>query len=96
MLLRTLLVQEFGTEVDGSRVSLASHHQAHAASAFAMSGFEQRLILAIDESGDFLSGRLALGSGTEVTKFETFPEKNSLELFYLETIRYLGSDMFDE
>ncbi|EIM30978.1 putative carbamoyl transferase, NodU family [Microvirga lotononidis] len=61
-----------------------------------MSGFEQRLILAIDESGDFLSGRLALGSGTEVTKFETFPEKNSLELFYLETIRYLGSDMFDE
>ncbi|KRR16591.1 carbamoyltransferase family protein [Bradyrhizobium retamae] len=96
LLMRSLLAQEFGTEVDPSRVSFVSHHQAHAVSAFAMSGFEQSLILAIDGGGDFLSGLLALGSGTDVTQLATFPENNSLGLFYLETIRYLGYGLFDE
>ncbi|MGY3600695.1 carbamoyltransferase [Bradyrhizobium sp. USDA 4341] len=65
-------------------------------SAFAMSGFEQSLIFAIDGSGDFLSGLLAVGSGIEIAQLATFPERNSLGLFYLETIRYLGYGLFDE
>ncbi|REE18460.1 beta-1,4-N-acetylglucosamine oligosaccharide 3-O-carbamoyltransferase NolO [Paraburkholderia sp. BL23I1N1] len=96
LFLRKLLMQEFGTEVDPSRVSFVSHHLAHAVSAFAMSGFEQSLILAVDGGGDFLSGLLALGSGTEITQLATFAEHNSLGLFYLETIRYLGYGLFDE
>ncbi|UPK05859.1 carbamoyltransferase [Bradyrhizobium sp. 170] len=96
LLLRKMLEQEFGTEVDASRVSFVSHHMAHAVSAFAMSGFDQSLIFAIDGGGDFLSGLLARGSGTEATQVETFPESNSLGLFYLETIRYLGYGLFDE
>ncbi|WP_051311160.1 carbamoyltransferase [Bradyrhizobium sp. Cp5.3] len=96
LLLRTLLAQEFGTEVDASRVSFVGHHQAHAVSAFAMSGFEESLVLSIDGGGDFLSGILAVGSEAEVRQLEAFPEKNSLGLFYLETIRYLGYGLFDE
>ncbi|WP_024519946.1 carbamoyltransferase [Bradyrhizobium sp. Tv2a-2] len=96
LLLRTLLAQEFGTEVDPSRVSFVSHHETHAVSAFAMSGFDQSLIFAIDGGGDFLSGLLAVGSGTEVKQLQAFPEDNSLGLFYLETIRYLGYGLFDE
>ncbi|MFB9263064.1 carbamoyltransferase [Bradyrhizobium erythrophlei] len=96
LLLRKLLAQECGTEVDASRVSFVNHHHAHAVSAFAMSGFEQSLIVAIDGGGDFLSGLVAVGSGTEITQLETFPENNSLGLFYLETIRYLGYGLFDE
>ncbi|MGF6804959.1 carbamoyltransferase [Paraburkholderia sp. Clong3] len=96
LFLRNLLMREFGTEVDPSRVSFVSHHLAHAVSAFAMSGFEQSLILAVDGGGDFLSGLLALGSGTEITQLATFAEHNSLGLFYLETIRYLGYGLFDE
>ncbi|MGY3622085.1 carbamoyltransferase family protein [Bradyrhizobium sp. USDA 10063] len=96
LLLRKLLAQEFGTEVDASRVSFVGHHQAHAVSTFAMSGFEQSLIFAIDGGGDFLSGLLAVGSGTEFTQLETFSETNSLGLLYLETIRYLGYGLFDE
>lgn len=95
-LVQDLLTREFGTKLDSSRISFVSHHQAHAVSAFAMSGFEQSLILAIDGSGDFLSGLLAVGSGTEITELEAFPENNSLGLFYLETIRYLGYGLFDE
>ncbi|MBR1163078.1 carbamoyltransferase [Bradyrhizobium elkanii] len=96
LLLRQLLVREFGTEVDASRVSFVNHHEAHAASAFAMSGFEQSLIFAVDGGGDFLSGLLAVGTGTEVSQLVSFPEHNSLGLFYLETIRYLGYGLFDE
>ncbi|MER8957277.1 carbamoyltransferase [Mesorhizobium sp. M0833] len=95
-LVQDLLTREFGTKLDSSRISFVSHHQAHAVSTFAMSGFEQSLILAIDGSGDFLSGLLAVGSGTEITQLEAFPENNSLGLFYLETIRYLGYGLFDE
>ncbi|MET4262348.1 carbamoyltransferase [Bradyrhizobium sp. S3.12.5] len=97
LLLRHLLAAEFGTEIDPSRVSFVGHHQAHAVSALAMSGFEESLVLAVDGCGDFLSGLLAVGSGTEMTELATFPENNSLGLFYLETIRYLlGYGLFDE
>ncbi|AAB91692.1 nodulation protein NolO; involved in carbamoylation of Nodulation factor (plasmid) [Sinorhizobium fredii NGR234] len=96
LLLRGLLAQEFGTEVDPSRISFVSHHLSHAWSAFSMSGFEQSLILTIDGGGDFASGLLAVGSGTEVKPLATFPESDSLGLLYLETIKYLGYGMFDE
>ncbi|MDA9420891.1 carbamoyltransferase family protein [Bradyrhizobium sp. CCBAU 53380] len=96
LLLRQLLAREFGAEIDPSRLSFVNHHESHAVSAFAMSGFEQSLVFAIDGGGDFLSGLLAVGSGTEIAQLETFPEHNSLGLFYLETIRYLGYGMFDE
>ncbi|WP_050384144.1 carbamoyltransferase family protein [Bradyrhizobium pachyrhizi] len=96
LLLRQLLAREFGAEVDASRVSFVNHHEAHAASAFAMSGFDQSLIFAVDGGGDFLSGMLAVGTGTEITELASFPEHNSLGLFYLETIRYLGYGLFDE
>ena len=96
LLLRSLLAQEFGTEIDASRLFFVSHHMAHAVSTFAMSGFEDSLIFAIDGGGDLLSGLMAVGSGTDITQIETFPESNSLGLFYLETIRYLGYSLFDE
>uniref|UniRef100_A0A939MDS7 Nodulation protein n=1 Tax=Bradyrhizobium barranii subsp. barranii TaxID=2823807 RepID=A0A939MDS7_9BRAD len=73
-----------------------NHHEVHAVSAFAMSGFEQSLVFAIDGGGDFLSGLMAVGSGTVIAQLVSFPEHNSLGLFYLETIRYLGCGMFDE
>ncbi|PJG51435.1 nodulation protein [Bradyrhizobium forestalis] len=95
-LLRQLLAREFGAEIDPSRLSFVNHHEAHAVSAFAMSGFEQSLVFAIDGGGDFLSGLLAVGSGTEIAQLASFPEHNSLGLFYLETIRYLGYGLFDE
>lgn len=96
LLLQKLLMQEFGTEVDPSRISFVDHHLTHSVSAFAMSGFEQSLILSIDGGGDFLSGLVAVGSGGQIARLTTFPENNSLGLFYLEAIRYLGYGLFDE
>ncbi|OKO81919.1 carbamoyltransferase [Bradyrhizobium sp. NAS96.2] len=96
LLLQKLLMQEFGTEVDPSRISFVDHHLTHSVSAFAMSGFEQSLILSIDGGGDFLSGLVAVGSGAHIERLTAFPESNSLGLFYLEAIRYLGYGLFDE
>ncbi|MGY4199119.1 carbamoyltransferase family protein [Bradyrhizobium sp. USDA 4520] len=96
LLMRQLLAREFDAEIDPSRLSFVNHHEAHAMSAFAMSGFEKSLIFTIDGSGDFLSGSLAVGSGIEIAQLASFPERNSLGLFYLETIRYLGYGLFDE
>jgi carbamoyltransferase len=96
LLLCGLLEQEFRDQVDPSAVVFVGHHQAHAVSAFAMSGFDESLILAIDGYGDFLSGLVAEGHGTKVTPLETFPQKDSLGLFYLEVIRFLGYGPFDE
>ncbi|WP_025038579.1 carbamoyltransferase family protein [Bradyrhizobium sp. DOA9] len=95
-LLQLMLSQEFGTQIEPSRLSFVSHHNAHAASAFAMSGYDQSLVLAIDGGGDFLSGMLAIGSESGLTQLETFPERASLGLFYLEAIQCLGYGLFDE
>ena len=94
--IRELLRKEFGTEVDPSRINFVSHHMAHATSAFAMSGFDDSLVVAIDGYGDFLSGLVAVGRGTTLTRIKTFPQSNSVGLFYTEVIRFLGYGQFDE
>jgi carbamoyltransferase len=94
--MRELLRKEFGTEVDPNKISFVSHHMAHSTSAFAMSGFDESLVVAIDGYGDFLSGLVAVGRGTTITRLKTFPQSNSLGLFYIEVIRFIGYGPFDE
>ncbi|WP_036030711.1 MULTISPECIES: carbamoyltransferase N-terminal domain-containing protein [Bradyrhizobium] len=53
------------------RLSFVNHHEAHAVSAFAMSGFEQSLVLAINGGGECLSGLLAVGSDTGVAQLDS-------------------------
>jgi carbamoyltransferase len=96
LLLRDLLAREFDAEIPASRITFVEHHLAHAVSAFAMSGFDESLILAIDGYGDFLSGMVAQGCRSEIIPLETFPQRDSLGLFYLEVIRFLGYGPFDE
>ncbi|MCK1502135.1 carbamoyltransferase [Bradyrhizobium sp. 188] len=96
LLLHGLLSQEFGADIDPSRIVFVEHHLAHAVSAHAMSGFDESLILAIDGYGDFRSGMVAHGRGVDVIPLETFSQNDSLGLFYLEVIRFLGYGPFDE
>jgi len=96
LLLCGLLEREFGGTVDPSSIVFVGHHEAHAVSAFAMSGFDESLILAIDGYGDFRSGLVARGRDTRITALQAFSQKDSLGLFYLEVIRFLGYAPFDE
>jgi carbamoyltransferase len=66
------------------------HHDAHAASAYFPSGFDQALILTIDGTGELESSLLAVGRGKEITErgFSLLP--TSLGALYLIITVYLG------
>jgi carbamoyltransferase len=66
------------------------HHQAHAASAFFVSPFEDAAILTLDGFGDFASAMLAVGRGNrfEVLDRVTFP--HSLGIYYTAVTQWLG------
>ena len=91
-----LLQREFKSDIDPDRITFARHHMAHAISAYALSGFEKSLVLAIDGYGDFLSGLVAVGEGSSLTEIVTFPQSKSLGVLYLEVIQFIGYSSFDE
>jgi carbamoyltransferase len=95
-MVQELLQQEFKCDIDPDRIIFTRHHMAHAISAYALSGFNDSLVLAIDGYGDFLSGLVALGKGALLTQIETFPQNKSLGVFYLEVIQFIGYSSFDE
>src|SRR5262249_12798984 len=82
--LRDTLQRVCRESVDAGRLHFVRHHIAHAISAFAVSGFERSLVLAIDGYGDFLSGLVAVGSPDGLAERETYPQRKSLGVFYLE------------
>jgi len=50
-----------------SRLLVVDHHQAHAASAYYLSPFEEATVLTLDRGGDFRSGARWLADGAEIT-----------------------------
>lgn len=72
------------------------HHEAHAWSAFAPSGFERSLILSLDGSGEFASGMVLLGEDRKIRPLATYGLDQSLGSFYSQLINVLGYSRFDE
>ena len=66
------------------------HHDAHAASAFYPSGFEEALILTLDGTGETESSLLALGRGREITELRRTYLPTSLGTLYLVITVFLG------
>jgi carbamoyltransferase len=66
------------------------HHQAHLASAFFVSPFDQAALLSVDGLGDFASAMWGVGHGSkmEVKGDVAFP--HSLGIFYTALTQYLG------
>ncbi|WP_438019497.1 carbamoyltransferase C-terminal domain-containing protein [Sorangium sp. So ce315] len=97
---RTLLAAKLalglGRPIDRDKIVFVPHHKAHAASTYLLSGYDDSLIVAIDGSGDFLSGLVAVGSGDRIDVLSTIPESKSLGNFYVAVIGLLGYGVFDE
>ncbi len=87
--------EHFGCPVR-SRTEHCDHHLAHAVSAFSCSGFDTSLVVTLDATGDFKSGTVAAASADGWEHIADFGNEQSLGLFYLETIGYLGYGQFDE
>lgn len=72
------------------RVVHVAHHDAHAASAFYASPFDEAAVLTLDRGGDFLSTTLQHGRGTALLPLATVRNPDSLGEVYTALTWYLG------
>jgi len=91
-----MLVAGLGEDIDDRKLLFVPHHMAHAASAYVQSGYDRSLVLTIDGVGDAASGMILNGKGAELELLHVLPVQKSLGLFYLDVIRFLGYDQFEE
>jgi carbamoyltransferase len=71
-------------------VHAVEHHQAHVASAFLVSPFDEAAILSMDGFGDFASTMTASGRGNEYTVLDRVLFPHSLGMFYAALTQWLG------
>lgn len=87
---RDALTTALGTGELRAQFHNVEHHQAHVASAFFVSPFDEAAVLTVDGFGDFASTMIALGRGNrfEVLDRVTFP--HSLGVYYTALTQWLG------
>src|ERR1700757_1193090 len=73
-----------------SRFHRVEHHQAHLASTFFVSPFENAALLSADGLGDFASSMWGLGSGNRMRIDGAIAFPHSLGLYYSAVTQYLG------
>jgi carbamoyltransferase len=66
------------------------HHQAHLASAFLVSGFEEAACLSVDGFGDFASTAFGFGRGSNVEVEDRVYFPHSLGIFYSAFTQFIG------
>ncbi len=81
-------------EIPGLRpeapVLFSEHHQAHAASAFFPSPFEEAAVLTVDGVGEWATTTIGLGRGNEVKILKELKFPHSLGLLYSAFTAYCG------
>lgn len=73
-----------------ARFHRVEHHQAHVASAFFVSPFEEAAVLSVDGFGDFASTMLAYGTGNRFEVLDRVLFPHSLGIFYTAVTQWLG------
>jgi carbamoyltransferase len=73
-----------------AQVHNVEHHQAHVASAFFVSPFEEAAILSVDGFGDFCSTMTAVGRGNSFQVLDRVLFPHSLGIFYAAFTQWLG------
>lgn len=90
--MREALGQAFDTDAKEIRAQFhrIEHHQAHLASSFYCSPFDQAALLSADGLGDFASTMWGTGSSSRMEIAGTIRFPHSLGLFYSALTQYLG------
>jgi carbamoyltransferase len=73
-----------------ARFHRVEHHQAHLASTFFVSPFEEAAVLSADGLGDFASTMWAAGRGNRMDVYGAIAFPHSLGLYYTALTQYLG------
>ncbi|HUZ80792.1 MAG TPA: carbamoyltransferase C-terminal domain-containing protein [Gaiellaceae bacterium] len=84
------LAEALGVDRVDATVHNVEHHQAHVASAFFVSPFEDAAILSVDGFGDFASTMLAEGHGNHFDVLERIIYPHSIGIFYTAVTQWLG------
>jgi carbamoyltransferase len=84
------LAEALGVDELRAQVHNVEHHQAHVASAFFVSPFEDAAILSVDGFGDFASTMLAEGHDNRFDVLERVIYPHSLGIFYTAVTQWLG------
>ncbi len=89
---RGQLAEALGIPHERLRATMHSveHHQAHVASAFFVSPFEEAAVLSVDGFGDFASTMLAVGRGNRFEVLDRVLFPHSLGMFYAAVTQWLG------
>jgi carbamoyltransferase len=89
---KTALADALEVDSDALRAQVhnVEHHQAHVASAFFVSPFEEAAILAADGFGDFCSTMTAVGRGNSFRVLDRVLFPHSLGIFYAALTQWLG------
>lgn len=85
--LSSFFIQHFGYSPPILRFH---HHDCHAASAYYASGYNEALILSIDNSGDGVSLQISKGINGSLSTIKRFSRPNSIGLFYQLITQYCG------
>jgi carbamoyltransferase len=88
--LRDLTTRALGAEELRAEFHNVEHHQAHVASAFLVSPFDEAAILTVDGFGDFASAMVAHGHGNHFHVLERVTFPHSLGIFYTAVTQWLG------
>lgn len=78
------------TGLDNAKVSFYSHHQAHAASAFNATDWDQAMCVVIDGTGELSAASVWKATDRNITLVDSVNMPNSLGYFYAAATAYLG------
>ncbi len=79
-----------------AQVHDVEHHQAHVASAFFVSPFDEAAILSVDAFGDFASTMTAVGHGNSYEMLDRVLFPHSLGILYAAVTQWLGFDHYGD
>lgn len=88
--LRGAILQELGPDAESLRICFTEHHQAHAASAFLPSPFEEAAILTVDGVGEWATTTLGVGRQQSLEMLGEIRFPHSLGLLYSTFTAYCG------
>lgn len=78
------------------RITFVNHHQAHAASAFFLSPFEEAAVLTVDSRGENETCTWSLGTANRIEKLQAVDFPHSLGELYSAVSEYLGFQAYSD